>query len=193
MSILLHWDETLSQMYLRKIVLVWSCPVPLFSPLCVCVYDYVHILFFCIYAKQLVSSQLDTLLCLLGHVNYRMLSLFQSAIISVLQLWYFHDTSFLFLLLYVLLHRLMHTWKPEKMACSSRYALELLLHTLLFLAWFYTLPWILTGREQLLDWCCLHKSHGTKQEGRKEQTYKQGKKRDRKKEKGGRRGRRKEG
>lgn len=37
MSILPHWDETLSQMYLRKIVLVLSCPVPLFSPLCVCV------------------------------------------------------------------------------------------------------------------------------------------------------------
>lgn len=92
------------------------------------------------YAKELMSPHLDSLLCLFGCANNKMLSVFQSAITSVLPLSYFHYFSFLFLFSYVLLQQSMHMGKPETMTHSSKHALGTISSHTTILSGFYRLP-----------------------------------------------------
>lgn len=118
MRILPQRGEALfSQTYLNKMFWSLFCTVPLLSPVCVRVHVGAMMHAFrssVFYAKRLVSP------CPLGCVHYKMLSIFQSAINDVLQLWYFRNLSFSFLFSYVLLYRSVHLWKTENTAQSSK-------------------------------------------------------------------------
>lgn len=93
-------------------------PLPLRVHVCRIVYTFCSSVF---YAKELVSSQLDAF-----PVYLDVLSVLPSAIISILQPWYFHNFSFLSLFFYILLQGSTHMWKPERMTHSSKHALGMI-------------------------------------------------------------------